>query len=66
MELSTALADETFTLRQAREVYAIFLKTTVDKIDNSNFKKTHKNIFEEVGTASTKRSGRPPKIFKLR
>lgn len=56
----------TFTLRQAREVYAIFLKTTVDKIDNSNFKKTHKKIFEEVGTASTKRSGRPPKIFKLR
>lgn len=56
----------TFTLRQAREVYAIFLKTTVDKIDNSNFKKTHKNIFEEVGTASTNRSGRPPKIFKLR
>ena len=37
-----------------------------NKIDNSNFKKTHKNIFEEVGTASTKRSGRPPKIFKLR
>lgn len=56
----------TFTLRQAREVYAIFLKTTVDKIDNSNFKKTHKKIFEEAGTASTKRSGRPPKIFKLR
>lgn len=55
----------TFTLRQAREVYAIFLQTTVEKIDNSNFKKTHRKIFKEVGTAATKRSGRPPKLFKL-
>ncbi|ADX70431.1 NUDIX hydrolase [Lactobacillus helveticus] len=55
----------TFTLRQAREVYAIFRQTSVDKIDNSNFKKTHKKIFKEVGTASAKRSGRPPKLFKL-
>ncbi len=55
----------TFTLRQAREVYAIFRQTSVDKIDNSNFKKTHKKIFKEVGTSSVKHSGRPPKIFKL-
>lgn len=55
----------TFTLRQAREVYAIFLQKKVDAIDNSNFKKTHKNIFKEVGTSSVKHSGRPPKIFKL-
>lgn len=55
----------TFPLRQAREVYAIFLQKKVDAIDNSNFKKTHKNIFKEVGTSSVKHSGRPPKIFKL-
>lgn len=56
----------TFTLRQAREVYAVFLKKSVNQIDNSNFKKTHKNIFQEVGTATVKTSGRPPKIFKLK
>ena len=55
----------TFTLRQAREVYATFRQTTVDQIDNSNFKKTHQKLFKEVGTAATKRSGRPPKLFKL-
>lgn len=42
-----------------------FYKKKVDAIDNSNFKKTHKNIFKEVGTSSVKHSGRPPKIFKL-
>lgn len=56
----------TFTLRQAREVYAVFLQKSANQIDNSNFKKTHKNIFKEVGTASVKSSGRPPKIFKLK
>lgn len=55
----------TFTLRQAREVYATFLRKNIDQIDNSNFKKTHRKIFKEVGTASTKQSGRPPKLFKL-
>lgn len=55
----------TFTLRQAREVYAIFLQKEVDDIDNSNFKKTHKNIFKEVGTSAVRHSGRPPKIFRL-
>lgn len=55
----------TFTLRQAREVFAIFHQTSVDRIDNSNFKKTHRKLFKEVGTAAAKGSGRPPKIFKL-
>ena len=36
-----------------------------DKIDNSNFKKTHNHLFKEVGTASLQHSGRPPKLFKL-
>lgn len=55
----------TFTLRQAREVYAAFLQTSADQIDNSNFKKTHQRLFREVGTASMKHSGRPPKLFQL-
>lgn len=55
----------TFTMRQVREVFAIFHRTTVDQIDNSNFKKTHRKLFKEVGTAAAKGSGRPPKIFKL-
>ncbi len=56
---------DTFTLRQAREVYAPFLKTQAERIDNSNFKKNHQKFFEEVGTATRQHSGRPPKLFKL-
>ena len=56
----------TFTLKEAREVYAPFLNTTAAAIDNSNFKKTHQHLFVEVGTAHVRtRSGRPPKLFKL-
>ena len=56
----------TFTLKEAREVYAPFLNTTAAAIDNSNFKKTHQHLFVEVGTAHDRtRSGRPPKLFKL-
>ncbi|MEO3721295.1 NrtR DNA-binding winged helix domain-containing protein [Lacticaseibacillus paracasei] len=56
----------TFTLKEAREVYAPFLMTTANAIDNSNFKKTHQQLFIEVGTAHDRtRSGRPPKLFKL-
>lgn len=57
----------TFTLRQAREVYAPFLRTTVEQIDNSNFKKTHGRLFAEAGVVEKpKHSGRPPKLYKLR
>ena len=56
----------TFTLKEAREVYAPFLHTTAAAIDNSNFKKTHQRLFIEVGVAHDRsRSGRPPKLFKL-
>lgn len=55
-----------FTLRQAREVFAPFLKTQPEQIDNSNFKKTHRHLFQEVGTATLKHSGRPPKLFRLK
>lgn len=56
----------TFTLREAREVFATFLGTEPDRIDNSNFKKTHRHLFKEVGTAVLKYSGRPPKLFQLK
>ena len=53
----------TFTLKEAREVYAPFLMTTANAIDNSNFKKTHQQLFIEVGTAHGRtRSGWPPKL----
>ena len=55
-----------FTLKEARNVYATFLKTTPAAIDNSNFRKTHAHLFEEYGTATPKQSGRPPKIYRLR
>lgn len=57
----------TFTLRQAREVYAPFLRKKVDQIDNSNFQKTHRRLFIEAGVVEKpKHSGRPPKLYKLR
>lgn len=57
---------DTFTLKEARTVYAIFLKTTPAAIDNSNFRKTHAHLFEEYGTAVPRQSGRPPKIYRLK
>ena len=54
-----------YTSRQAREVFAAFLGTTIDKIDNSNFKKTHNHLFKEVGAATLNHSGRPPKLYQL-
>ncbi|WP_367341430.1 NUDIX domain-containing protein [Limosilactobacillus sp.] len=57
----------TFTLRQAREVYASFWQKKVDQIDNSNFQKTHRRLFSEAGVVDKpKHSGRPPKLYKLR
>lgn len=56
---------DSFTLKQAREVYATFWKEPVTKIDNSNFRKTHSHLFSEVGIEHGK-SGRPAKLYKLR
>ena len=56
-----------FTLRQAREVYAPFFQTSVDKIDNSNFRKTHGFLFTELGVQKNfHKSGRPPKLYCLK
>jgi ADP-ribose pyrophosphatase YjhB (NUDIX family) len=54
-----------FTLKQAREVYAIFQKQSLTEIDNSNFRKTHSHLFTEVGIEHGK-SGRPAKLYKLK
>lgn len=54
-----------FTLKDARTIYAPFLKLSVADIDNSNFKKTHRMLFKEVGTVSKKQIGRPAKLFQL-
>lgn len=56
-----------FTLRQAREVFAPFMGKAADQIDNSNFRKTHQHLLTEVGTSTVGgHSGRPPKIYRLR
>ena len=57
---------ESFTLKEARSIYATFLQTKLEKIDNSNFKKTHGHLLAEEGTASAKRPGRPAILFKLK
>lgn len=56
----------TFTLKQARQVYAVFERVKLADIDNSNFKKNHRHIIESVGTSSSSRPGRPAKVFRLR
>ncbi|HBF74842.1 MAG TPA: ADP-ribose pyrophosphatase [Lactobacillus sp.] len=55
-----------FTLKQARRVFSIFKHIELEDIDNSNFKKNHRHIFEMVGTAAQTRPGRPAKVFRLR
>lgn len=55
---------DSFTLKQAREVYATFWKEPVADIDNSNFRKTHAHLFLEIGMEHGK-SGRPAKLYKL-
>lgn len=55
-----------FTLREARTIYASFRKTTLAAIDNSNFKKTHQHLFLEAGTTSQLRVGRPARLYRLK
>ena len=55
-----------FTLKEARSVYAPFLMTTLSQIDNSNFKKTHGHLFQDVGVAVARQPGRPPRLYRLK
>lgn len=55
----------TFTLREARTVFATFLRCSVTALDNSNFKKNHRQLFTAVGTTSAKRAGRPATLYRL-
>lgn len=57
---------DTFTLKDARSVYAPFLKIKREQIDNSNFKKTHGKLFEETGTVAAKKRGRPANLYRLK
>lgn len=55
-----------FTLPEARKVFSKFLPVdTYHDIDNSNFKKTHGHLFQEIGT-TTKNVGRPAKVYTLK
>lgn len=56
---------KSFTLADARKVYAKFLGVPPEDIDNSNFRKTHAHLFEEVGAIAEK-PGRPSKTYKLK
>jgi len=55
-----------FTLKQARELYAIILRKPLSAIDNSNFRKTHVHLFNEIGLAHQQASGRPAKVYTLK
>lgn len=55
-----------FTLKQARELYAILLRKPLREIDNSNFRKTHVHLFTEIGLAHQHTSGRPAKVYRLK
>ncbi len=57
---------DTFTLKEARTVFGVFSQLSLGRIDNSNFKKNHEHIFEEMGYSSAKQLGRPAKIYRLR
>ncbi len=57
---------EQFTLKQARQLYAILWRQPVATIDNSNFRKTHVHLFTEVGTARPGSFGRPAKVYRLK
>lgn len=54
-----------FTLKRARIVFAVFRQVPLESIDNSNFKKNHKHLFQPVGTSSAKHPGRPAKEYQL-
>lgn len=56
----------TFTLKKARIIYSILLRIPLSEIDNSNFRKTHRRLFQEVGTENIKGAGRPGKIYRLK
>lgn len=56
---------KSFTLKAARVVYAAFLKIKADQIDNSNFRKTHDWLFQEVGVAAKQGPGRPARLYRL-
>ncbi|AVK60848.1 ADP-ribose pyrophosphatase [Lactobacillus sp. CBA3605] len=55
-----------FTLKQARELYAIMQRKSVTAIDNSNFRKTHVHLFDEIGLTKKQGSGRPAKVYRLK
>lgn len=55
-----------FTLKQARMVYSILLRISISEIDNSNFRKTHRRLFQEIGTENIKGAGRPGKVYQLK
>lgn len=55
----------TFTLREARTIFATFLRCPLNALDNSNFKKNHRQLFTAVGTTTAKRAGRPATLYRL-
>lgn len=66
MPLILKILGESFTLREARSVYASFLQIKINQLDNSNFKKTHRKILVEVGQVMRKSPGRPARLYRLK
>lgn len=57
---------DAFTLKRARELYALLRRESVNQIDNSNFRKTHGHLFEAVGFDRHSGSGRPARVYQLK
>lgn len=56
---------ESFTIKEARQVFAKFLGIDFRLIDHSNFKKSLLHFFDEIGERPTG-IGRPSKVYRLK
>ncbi|MGO2686378.1 MAG: NUDIX hydrolase, partial [Enterococcus italicus] len=56
---------DSFTIKEARQVFAKFLGIDFRLIDHSNFKKSLLHFFDEIGERPTG-IGRPSKVYRLK
>lgn len=56
---------DTFTLKQARTIYALFRHVPLARVDNSNFLREHKHLLVPTGQVASAGPGRPAKLFRL-
>ncbi|MCI1986460.1 MAG: NUDIX domain-containing protein [Lactobacillus sp.] len=56
----------TFTLRQARTIFALFRHVSLAQVDNSNFLREHRKWLRQTGEENRTHPGRPAKLYSLR